>query len=142
MTAAISAQRCLGEAGRYAELCQQHVRAWARLWERCAIDLTGNTEELRLVRLHLLHLLQTISPHTAELDAGVPARGLNGEAYRGHVFWDALFVARCPACGCRRWRDRCWTIGTDDYPRPAERRTGRATLARCIPGSRAATEAK
>lgn len=93
LTAAISAQRCLGEAGRYAELCQQHVRAWARLWERCAIDLTGNTEELRLVRLHLLHLLQTISPHTAELDAGVPARGLNGEAYRGHVFWDALFVA-------------------------------------------------
>lgn len=93
LTAAISAQRCLGEAGRYAELCQQHVRAWAQLWERCAIDLTGNTEELRLVRLHLLHLLQTISPHTAELDAGVPARGLNGEAYRGHVFWDALFVA-------------------------------------------------
>ena len=25
-------------------------------------------------------------------NAGVPARGLNGEAYRGHVFWDELFV--------------------------------------------------
>ncbi|HEY3480400.1 MAG TPA: glycosyl hydrolase family 65 protein, partial [Streptomyces sp.] len=25
-------------------------------------------------------------------DAGVPARGLHGEAYRGHVFWDELFV--------------------------------------------------
>ena len=23
---------------------------------------------------------------------GVPARGLNGEAYRGHVFWDELYV--------------------------------------------------
>jgi trehalose/maltose hydrolase-like predicted phosphorylase len=22
----------------------------------------------------------------------VPARGLNGEAYRGHVFWDELYV--------------------------------------------------
>ena len=32
------------------------------------------------------------SRHTAHHDAGVPARGLNGEAYRGHVFWDELFV--------------------------------------------------
>jgi trehalose/maltose hydrolase-like predicted phosphorylase len=39
-----------------------------------------------------LHLLQTLSPHTADLDVGVPARGLHGEAYRGHVFWDELFV--------------------------------------------------
>jgi alpha,alpha-trehalase len=27
-----------------------------------------------------------------ELDAGVPARGWTGEAYRGHVFWDELFI--------------------------------------------------
>jgi alpha,alpha-trehalase len=26
------------------------------------------------------------------LDVGVPARGLHGEAYRGHVFWDELFI--------------------------------------------------
>ena len=26
------------------------------------------------------------------LDVGIPARGLHGEAYRGHVFWDELFV--------------------------------------------------
>ena len=29
---------------------------------------------------------------TVDLDAGIPARGLHGEAYRGHVFWDELFV--------------------------------------------------
>lgn len=46
----------------------------------------------RILRLHLFHVLQTLSPHTAELDVGVPARGLHGEAYRGHVFWDELFV--------------------------------------------------
>ena len=27
-----------------------------------------------------------------ELDAGVPARGWTGEAYRGHIFWDELFI--------------------------------------------------
>ncbi len=27
-----------------------------------------------------------------ELDVGVPARGLHGEAYRGHIFWDELYI--------------------------------------------------
>ena len=40
----------------------------------------------------LFHLLQTTSRNTLDLDVGVPARGLHGEAYRGHVFWDELFV--------------------------------------------------
>jgi alpha,alpha-trehalase len=42
--------------------------------------------------VHVFHLLQTVSPHTCELDVGAPARGWHGEAYRGHVFWDELFV--------------------------------------------------
>jgi len=29
-----------------------------------------------------------------ELDAGIPARGWHGEGYRGHIFWDELFI--CP----------------------------------------------
>ena len=45
-----------------------------------------------LLRFHTAHILQVCSRHTADLDAGVPARGLNGEAYRGHVFWDELFI--------------------------------------------------
>jgi alpha,alpha-trehalase len=90
---ASTAQHYLDEIGRYPDLHQQHARAWARLWEQCDVGLTESAEALRVLRLHLVHLLQTISPHTAELDAGVPARGLHGEAYRGHVFWDALFVS-------------------------------------------------
>ena len=45
-----------------------------------------------LLRFHTAHVLQVCSRHTARHDAGVPARGLNGEAYRGHVFWDELYV--------------------------------------------------
>ena len=40
----------------------------------------------------MFHLLQTVSEHTIDLDVGVPARGLHGEAYRGHIFWDELFI--------------------------------------------------
>ncbi|QLL05670.1 glycosyl hydrolase family 65 protein [Mycobacterium vicinigordonae] len=88
-----TAWRCLEEAERYDHLHRQHARAWARLWEQCSVGLNDGAKALRILRLHLVHLLQTLSPHTAELDAGVPARGLHGEAYRGHIFWDALFVA-------------------------------------------------
>ncbi|MCV7166661.1 trehalose-phosphatase [Mycobacterium stomatepiae] len=90
---ASTAQHYLEESGRYADLHRHHRRAWDRLWEQCDVGLDDGVEALRILRLHLVQLLQTLSPHSAELDAGVPARGLHGEAYRGHVFWDALFVS-------------------------------------------------
>jgi alpha,alpha-trehalase len=86
------AERHLYRLGRIAELLHGHTLIWAHLWERFNIDIGENTDELRIVRLHLLHLLQTLSPNTPGLDTGAPARGLHGEAYRGHIFWDELFV--------------------------------------------------
>ena len=75
----------------HAGLRERHVLAWAGLWRRGRLDVGGGPAQ-RTVNLHLFHVLQTVSPHTAGLDVGVPARGLHGEAYRGHVFWDELFV--------------------------------------------------
>ena len=86
------AESLLQRAGRFTDLLPGHELAWAHLWGRFDFDMSGDADALRIVRLHLLHLLQTVSPHTSELDAGVPARGLHGEAYRGHVFWDDVFV--------------------------------------------------
>lgn len=74
----------------FTALAAAHRAAWEQLWRACELDVPG--EAGRILRLHLFHLLQTLSPHTADLDVGVPARGLHGEAYRGHVFWDELFV--------------------------------------------------
>ncbi|KAB7833936.1 glycoside hydrolase family 65 protein [Streptomyces mobaraensis] len=74
----------------FPELLRSHAAAWEQLWRRAEFDVPG--EAGRVLRLHLFHVLQTLSPHTADLDVGVPARGLHGEAYRGHVFWDELFV--------------------------------------------------
>ncbi|MGY1938428.1 trehalose-phosphatase [Nocardia gipuzkoensis] len=86
------AARTIAVAGGYADLFEGHAVAWEHLWARLRIDLDGAQDATRLVRLHLLHLTQTLSPNTTDLDVGVPARGLHGEAYRGHVFWDELFV--------------------------------------------------
>ncbi len=84
----------LEAAGSFGELLAQHTMAWAHLWERFAIRLLDGENDLVLpvLRLHAFHLLQTVGPNTVDRDVGVPARGLHGEAYRGHVFWDELFV--------------------------------------------------
>jgi beta-phosphoglucomutase family hydrolase len=75
-----------------AVLLDRHQAAWRRLWDRFAVTLDGDRHSHLILNLHIFHLLQTLSPHTVELDAGVPARGLHGEGYRGHIFWDEVFV--------------------------------------------------
>ncbi|GAA2304437.1 glycosyl hydrolase family 65 protein [Nonomuraea roseoviolacea subsp. roseoviolacea] len=75
----------------FEELLERHAGAWERLWARARVE-SGDAEVRQTLNLYAFHLLQTASPHVADLDVGLPARGLHGEAYRGHVFWDELFV--------------------------------------------------
>ena len=90
---AVAAAGWLEGAGSFDDMLGQHVLAWAHLWARFPIDLRGGKDgALAILRLHIFHLLQTVSPNTMDRDVGVAARGLHGEAYRGHVFWDDLFV--------------------------------------------------
>lgn len=78
--------------GTFEESLEEHKRAWQRIWNRCDLDTACNTKVQSAVRLHIFHLLQSVSGHTVDLDVGVPARGWHGEAYRGHIFWDELFI--------------------------------------------------
>ena len=56
------------------------------------ILLSDSQRSQMILRLHIFHLLQTVSRNSIDLDIGVPARGWHGEAYRGHIFWDELFI--------------------------------------------------
>ena len=76
----------------FAEALEGHMHTWDELWEVCDVRLPRERRVQFLLRLHISHLLQVCSRLTPHHDAGVPARGLNGEAYRGHVFWDELYV--------------------------------------------------
>lgn len=83
----------VARADDFAALLSGHERAWLSTWDRFDIDMDSANEWTETVlHLHIFHLLQTVSPHTAHLDVGVPARGWHGEAYRGHIFWDELFI--------------------------------------------------
>jgi alpha,alpha-trehalase len=84
-------QAALRSAGDYDDLLEHHARAWEEIWEKVALDIE-ETELACPLRFHAFHIMQTVSPHTFRLDAGVPARGWHGEAYRGHIFWDELYV--------------------------------------------------
>jgi trehalose/maltose hydrolase-like predicted phosphorylase len=89
----------LGSAGRsvrrypsFDEAFEGHAMVWDELWRTCDLHLPGQERVQLLLRFHISHILQVCSRHTVDHDAGVPARGLNGEAYRGHVFWDELYI--------------------------------------------------
>ena len=77
----------------FERLLARHEGAWDSLWNRFDIQLDSANEWTETVlHLHIFHLLQTVSPNTLHLDVGVPARGWHGEAYRGHIFWDEMFI--------------------------------------------------
>jgi trehalose/maltose hydrolase-like predicted phosphorylase len=89
-----TAQAALDELRRapsFSNLRDGHEQAWQELWRRTGIAVCDETIA-RPLRFHAFHILQTVSPHIATLDAGIPARGWHGEAYHGHIFWDELFV--------------------------------------------------
>ncbi|HNR13236.1 MAG TPA: glycosyl hydrolase family 65 protein [Thermodesulfobacteriota bacterium] len=95
----LAARTWVARAGSFAELRQSHEHAWEMLWRRFDMQFEHKDQEEsdrigEIVHLYIFHLLQTTSVNTMtmQLDAGVPSRGWHGEAYRGHILWDELFI--------------------------------------------------
>ena len=87
-----SAATWAGRAPDFDTMLGAHSQAWDALWRRFRLEAETDIERMRALNLHIFHLLQTVSKHTIDLDVGIPARGWHGEAYRGHIFWDELFI--------------------------------------------------
>jgi len=88
----ISAQIALSNQNSFDRIQNASAAAWERIWEKIDIQIEGDRIAQKLIRMHLYHTMLTASPHNKDFDAGLPARGLHGEAYRGHVFWDELYI--------------------------------------------------
>jgi trehalose/maltose hydrolase-like predicted phosphorylase len=88
----VRAARSAARHADFAAAFERHTAAWDELWQVCDMRVSGDESVQQLLRLHIAHVLQVCSRHTADLDSGMPARGLNGEAYRGHVFWDEVYA--------------------------------------------------
>jgi beta-phosphoglucomutase family hydrolase len=74
------------------EVLEKSALRWEEIWDNIDIRIAGDRLAQKLIRLHLYHMMVTTSPLNASIDAGIPARGLHGEAYRGHIFWDEVFI--------------------------------------------------
>ncbi|WP_029033599.1 glycoside hydrolase family 65 protein [Salinimicrobium terrae] len=87
------AKKLVKRNSSFEEIFKFHKMAWEEYWEQCDILLKaeGDLHQV-LLRLHIFHLFQTYGLKTIDLDVGMPARGWHGEAYRGHIFWDELFI--------------------------------------------------
>jgi len=71
-------------------LLAEQKSAWAARWAEADIEVIGDPELTRAVRLALFHLMASVSDAG---EAAVGPRGLTGPAYGGHVFWDSdVFV--------------------------------------------------
>jgi len=89
----LDARNAVKASGTFDELFKDHWKRWKYYWDRTDItfDEDGGRSQL-ILRLHIFHMIQTTSMNTIDLDFGIPARGLHGEAYRGHIFWDEVFI--------------------------------------------------
>ena len=75
------------------EIANDSIQAWREIWEKSDIKISGDRIAQKLIRLHIYHLLVSFSQHSIDSNTSIAARGLHGEAYRGHIFWDELFIS-------------------------------------------------
>ncbi|HMK62551.1 MAG TPA: glycosyl hydrolase family 65 protein, partial [Acidimicrobiales bacterium] len=81
-----------------AALLAEQRDAWTRRWASSDIEVVGDVEVTRAARFALFQLAGVAAGRG---EAAVGARGLTGQAYSGHVFWDAdVFVLPALAATC------------------------------------------
>ncbi len=66
-------------------LFEEQREHFAEFWERGDVEVEGDPALQQTIRFNLFHVRQA----TARAEgAGVPAKGLTGQGYEGHYFWD------------------------------------------------------
>ena len=79
---ALARSRALGWRGVLAA----HEAAWQQHWDASDVIIEGDDEVQEAVRFAVYHLTSAANPVDEYVSVG--ARGLTGDAYFGHVFWD------------------------------------------------------
>lgn len=80
------------QAATFADTLASSTAYWQKRWAGADIQITGDITAQKLTRVNLYHLFSAVQAiGSGKIDASVNARGLDGEAYRGHVFWDEMF---------------------------------------------------
>ncbi|MFZ0869495.1 MAG: beta-phosphoglucomutase [Rhodanobacter sp.] len=70
----------------YDSLAQQQTNTLGRFWRDADLAINGDAATELALRLNLFHVFQSTSRDSS---GSVAAKGLTGEGYEGHYFWDA-----------------------------------------------------
>ncbi|MCD8022358.1 MAG: family 65 glycosyl hydrolase, partial [Lachnospiraceae bacterium] len=71
----------------YDALAAETAKDWEKqVWERVPITIEGNDYDQFAIRFAQYHLRLMLPSHDNRLNIG--AKGLSGEGYKGHCFWD------------------------------------------------------
>jgi trehalose/maltose hydrolase-like predicted phosphorylase len=68
------------------KVVEEHEVSWADRWQRSQIEIGGDPVAEQALRFAVYHLNSAANPADERVSIG--ARGLTGEDYQGHVFWD------------------------------------------------------
>ncbi|MPZ50208.1 MAG: glycoside hydrolase family 65 protein [Dehalococcoidia bacterium] len=72
-------------------LYESHSRHWRERWQNSDVVIKGDEQAQEALRFAVYHLNSSVRP--GDPTVSVAARGLTGDGYLGHVFWDTdLFM--------------------------------------------------
>jgi maltose phosphorylase len=70
----------------YAQLLEEQIRAWAKIWEMSDITIDGDVKAQQGIRFNIFQLNQTYLGKDSRLNIG--PKGFTGEKYGGSTYWD------------------------------------------------------
>jgi trehalose/maltose hydrolase-like predicted phosphorylase len=82
---AVRAARSAQTAG-FDGLLEAHRAAWARVWDVADVEIDGDQDAQVGVRFAAAELIAAAPTESSRSSIG--AKGLTGDGYKGHVFWD------------------------------------------------------
>jgi len=81
------------EAGKgYDQLFHESANEWAKVWSKYNVEIDSeNSYDQLAIRFAIYHLVIMTPAHDNRM--GIGAKGLSGEGYKGHSFWDTeIFI--------------------------------------------------
>ena len=81
------ANRSIAGLASFSSVLEPSSLKWAKIWEKTGIRVAGDRLGQQALNLATYHLFVMGSEHN---DGGIGPRGLTGETYRGHEFWDDI----------------------------------------------------
>jgi trehalose/maltose hydrolase-like predicted phosphorylase len=96
------------------KVVQEHEAAWLERWQRSDLEVGGDPAAEHALRFAVYHLNSAANPADERVSIG--ARGLTGQDYNGHVFWDTeiyllpFYTLTWPEAARALLMYRFWTI--------------------------------